>query len=241
MGHGAGFHIHLTSKLRPVNVGEAKWATKGGGGNNTINIPPGEPAWVHIVQNTLQASNQVWRGDGVEILKVKPIGRLGYHVRILEAAGGGTFSRPDWESYNFCSLPHPGNLLLEEGDFQEIFSLSFNETETWYDVNQRVLIKNGNSYRVEYTYDTTQEKCYTINGFGSCTTGFDLHFLYKEIPENNEPFPGYVMDTGPWFMRTTNIDSETANSMLAQWREDPSHGPESDVYGCPTANATQDQ
>jgi len=230
----AGYHIHLTTKLRPTSIGEAKFALKGVGANNTLNIPPGEPAWVHYVQSTLQASNQVWRGDGVELLKVKLIGRLGYRFRILEAKGGGTFSRPDWESFNSCALPHHQNLLLEEGDFQEIFRLDFNETGRWYDVNKKVLLKNGNSYRAEYTYDTTGQACYTTNGnTPPCETNFDAHFFYKEIPGNNEPFPGYVMDVGPYFMRTTNIDNETANDMLAKWREDPAHGPESDPYGCP--------
>eukprot|EP00927_Polykrikos_kofoidii_P005954 TRINITY_DN1239_c0_g1_i1.p1 TRINITY_DN1239_c0_g1~~TRINITY_DN1239_c0_g1_i1.p1 ORF type:complete len:517 (-),score=78.51 TRINITY_DN1239_c0_g1_i1:162-1712(-) len=290
--HAAGFHIHLTTNLRAVNVGEAKFALKGGGGSDTLNIPPGEPAWVHYTQSTLQASNQVWRGEGVQLLSVKPIGRLGYKVRILEATGGGTFSRPDsdkkkktqktrttrkkkkkrpktkttqarqqqnekttkhtktkkkatntktdegeygeeGESYKMCSLPHPANQLLEEGNFKEIFSLTFTEDQKWYDVNEQVVIKHGNSYRVEYWYDTTNETCHTINGFGPCTSGFDLHFFYKELAGNNEPFPGYVMDQGPWFMRTPNIDSATASSMLAEWRQDPAHGPESGTYGCP--------
>eukprot|EP00927_Polykrikos_kofoidii_P005955 TRINITY_DN1239_c0_g1_i3.p1 TRINITY_DN1239_c0_g1~~TRINITY_DN1239_c0_g1_i3.p1 ORF type:complete len:458 (-),score=51.77 TRINITY_DN1239_c0_g1_i3:162-1535(-) len=231
--HAAGFHIHLTTNLRAVNVGEAKFALKGGGGSDTLNIPPGEPAWVHYTQSTLQASNQVWRGEGVQLLSVKPIGRLGYKVRILEATGGGTFSRPDSDSYKMCSLPHPANQLLEEGNFKEIFSLTFTEDQKWYDVNEQVVIKHGNSYRVEYWYDTTNETCHTINGFGPCTSGFDLHFFYKELAGNNEPFPGYVMDQGPWFMRTPNIDSATASSMLAEWRQDPAHGPESGTYGCP--------
>jgi hypothetical protein len=231
--HAAGFHIHLTTNLRAVNVGEAKFALKGGGGSDTLNIPPGEPAWVHYTQSTLQASNQVWRGEGVQLLSVKPIGRLGYKVRILEATGGGTFSRPDSDSYKMCSLPHPANQLLEEGNFKEIFSLTFTEDQKWYDVNEQVVIKHGNSYRVEYWYDTTNETCHTINGFGPCTSGFDLHFFYKELAGNNEPFPGYVMDQGPWFMRTPNIDSATASSMLAKWRKDPAHGPESGTYGCP--------
>jgi len=105
----------------------------------------------------------------------------------------------------------------------------------WHDVKEHVVLKHGNSYRAEITYDTTGVNHTTVQGNPPHGTGYDIHFYYKEIPGNNEPFPGYCMDRGPWFMRTHNIDPDSANKMLEQWREDPEHGTASKIYGCPVA------
>lgn len=231
---GTGFHIKLTTQLRDVNFGEVKFATTQDG-NLTLNVPHGQDSWTHIVSCTTQGVKDVYRGSGAEILSAKVSGtRYMKTARLLESAGGGP---PTDASYDNCRFPHHSSLLLEStnSSWVEIASIDVTEHgDHWveFEESQRFHITPGNSYRVECIYDTSELTEDVFGGTHSTSVNCQFMMYYKEIAEENEPFPGFCMDGGPWWERAPAVSQEEKDRMWAESQEFGPNGPY--PYGCPS-------
>lgn len=243
----SGFDIYLTTNEalqttmvnpdRPMNFGEAKFAIAESFpvDDTSIQIPPGEFAWPINLQCTTQGTKDVFRGDGVKLLQIKPFGNWLSGVRILESSGGGSFKDPNYQKYEACRFPFYANYLQEDGDWKEIWASS--SIGEFQNVTSDVYIRPGNSYRVECIFNTSNSSVWVTAG-SDPMAACQVHFYYHEIPGENEPYPGFCMDYGPWFMRSPRLPQEEANAKMQKWWSNPLNRKE---YACPSSNAQYEE
>jgi len=233
---GTGFHIHLVRGTpRPVNFGEAKFAiSQAHPPSSTLTVPAGQAAWTLISQCTTQGSKDVWKGTGVEILQAHAFGGWLSKFRLLESKGGGKFAESENElaQLESCRFPHYANQYLEEGEFEEIWASD--QVGSFITPPTTVRIKRGNSYRLECIYDTQNE---TKDVTGEDGLNCQFQFYYREIPNDNEPYPGFCMDVGQWFLRSPQLSPSKRDQMFKEWRHNPKEQLEYKMFNrCPSDN-----